>query len=603
MRYVIWISIVFLGVVLSGTGAHYGILMGVADYPGTENDLAYTDDDATAVYQYLKGDEALWNDEHLVLLLNEEATKANLLQALSDFSATADQDDTLVIYFSGHGTRGNDLVPLDELDGYDEYLCTYGELSEEYIRDDELSDWLSQVPFGRVIVIIDACFSGGEIRAAGRRVKSIWSGTGIPSDGFLNDLRASSLSTQDLDDISSKEIVALTAADDNQYAWELAPFNHGLFTYYFLEALTGWADGLTSLDGYISAEEAFTYLNPRVLAISADQDLNQAPQFFDTSPGEAQLLMPQRVCLSLSPEEDLAQAGWYMLAFPGIPCGSDDPEVQLGDDIYPLFLFHFDPSLGSYRMYPADPKVKLRAGWGYWLRVYEPLVRPDIVAWFPDSPAVVPLVRGWNQIGNPFPFAIPLAQLEVRYLREILPLIEAQSRGWVSAYLFGYDPEQKGYVMLDPWTGELSAWQGYWLRAYVECELFVRPQPVPPPPPPQNSSVQGPMLAPTEWPPPPPNHTVSPHPSVLVRAVPNPVRDVYTTVFVADIETESLRVEVYDLSGRLVWTGTAQGNNLPWHTQGFDGRPLANGVYLYRAFVKLPEGWVFAGAEKLAILR
>ena len=89
-----------------------------------------------------------------------------------------------------------------------------------------------------------------------------------------------------------------------------------------------------------------------------------------------------------------------------------------------------------------------------------------------------------------------------------------------------------------------------------------------------------------------------------MRAVPNPVQDVHTTVFTAlGVEAEEIKVEVYDLTGRLVWKGEAEGNELPWDTRDLTGLPLANGVYLYLVYVKVEGEWIASNVQKLVILR
>jgi len=90
----------------------------------------------------------------------------------------------------------------------------------------------------------------------------------------------------------------------------------------------------------------------------------------------------------------------------------------------------------------------------------------------------------------------------------------------------------------------------------------------------------------------------------MVFNVPNPVRDVHTTTFVVrGVEAERLRVEVYDLTGKLVWKGEALGNELTWHTEDLTGLPLANGVYLYKVYVKVGEAWIVSDVRKIVILR
>lgn len=89
-----------------------------------------------------------------------------------------------------------------------------------------------------------------------------------------------------------------------------------------------------------------------------------------------------------------------------------------------------------------------------------------------------------------------------------------------------------------------------------------------------------------------------------VRNVPNPVTDVHTTTFVVrGVEAEQIKVEIYDLTGRLVWQGEAAGNEVEWHTDDLTGAYLANGVYLYKVYVKVGGEWIVSKVQKLVILR
>jgi len=92
--------------------------------------------------------------------------------------------------------------------------------------------------------------------------------------------------------------------------------------------------------------------------------------------------------------------------------------------------------------------------------------------------------------------------------------------------------------------------------------------------------------------------------TITVFNIPNPVRDVHTTTFVVrGVEADLIRVEVYDLTGRLVYAGEAPGNELVWHTQDLLGRYLANGVYLYKVLVKVGDTWIVSDVQKIVILR
>lgn len=90
-----------------------------------------------------------------------------------------------------------------------------------------------------------------------------------------------------------------------------------------------------------------------------------------------------------------------------------------------------------------------------------------------------------------------------------------------------------------------------------------------------------------------------------IQAVPNPVRNSNTVTFsatgsgIAEIE-----VEVFDLSGRTVFTSGWVRNGFEWHLQNSRGEIVANGVYLYLVTVRGLDGALLhSGVRKLVVLR
>jgi len=69
------------------------------------------------------------------------------------------------------------------------------------------------------------------------------------------------------------------------------------------------------------------------------------------------------------------------------------------------------------------------------------------------------------------------------------------------------------------------------------------------------------------------------------------------------VEAEALQVEVYDLGGRLVYKAEAFGGQLTWDTLDATGKPVANGVYLVLAKVKVEGEWLAADLQRILILR
>ena len=67
----------------------------------------------------------------------------------------------------------------------------------------------------------------------------------------------------------------------------------------------------------------------------------------------------------------------------------------------------------------------------------------------------------------------------------------------------------------------------------------------------------------------------------------------------------SVHLEVFDLSGRKIFSsGPVPGATYKWYLQRDDGRPVANGVYLYVFFSQLADGArVRSSIGKIAVRR
>jgi hypothetical protein len=110
------------------------------------------------------------------VLLEKEATRANILKGLTELLQATGPNELAIITFAGHGTWVPDLDG-DEIDGRDEAWCPY-DLDNELILDDELYLLFDQnrKPEARVALIADSCHSGTVMRSApkkkpGKRVK------------------------------------------------------------------------------------------------------------------------------------------------------------------------------------------------------------------------------------------------------------------------------------------------------------------------------------------------------------------------------------------------------------------------------------------------
>ena len=245
-----------------GITNYYAVICGIASYKSMD-DLHYADDDARDIHSALLI-SSNWSSANITLLIDSAATKNAIQTAIQNMANQADEDDVCLFFFSGHGGAGDDVYPYDESDGYDEYLCPYD--SDPYtwdkdIRDDEFSNWIAALPTGKYVILLDTCYSGGQIRAKEpgtekgitkkqQAVKSPGNITPRKGDGFVADL-VPVITAKDLDD--NGRGVVITSDDDDETSWEYSELQHGLFTYYLLEAMTGPAD--TDNDNRISAQE------------------------------------------------------------------------------------------------------------------------------------------------------------------------------------------------------------------------------------------------------------------------------------------------------------------------------------------------------------
>jgi hypothetical protein len=315
---------------------------------------------------------------------------------------------------------------------------------------------------------------------------------------------------------------------------------------------------------------------------------------------------------------ELIHDGWHMVALPGELCGecdiddSGDLVCALSDDLDPCYIFHYNPGVGGYVMAPPTENIPYHPGMGFWVRTYEDNITIDAELQVLTQQLQVPLANGWNQIGNPFTFSVPVSELKVNYDGTEYSLLEAQAEGWVSAYLFGYDPLTGVYVMLDATSGCIEPWSGYWIRTYRDgCTLII---------PPTVCTSASPASAPMtskqlqergiQAPPAPPKISLMGEQvlnNLTVCNIPNPIRSEHTTTFKVEGKgaqlVEGIRVEIYNQAGQKVFTQDISAKELEWHTDNDSGELLANGVYLYQVWVNIGGSWYPTGVHKLAVVR
>jgi metacaspase-1 len=141
--------------------AKRALCVGINDYPGSNMDLAGCVNDAKDWRALLES-----RGYSVTQLLDGEATRANLVQALERLMTGAATGDSLVFTFSGHGSWLPD-DDGDEPDARDEMMCPHDVTKNQFLLDDDLAALFALKPQGaRLYVIADCCHSGSVVRYA-----------------------------------------------------------------------------------------------------------------------------------------------------------------------------------------------------------------------------------------------------------------------------------------------------------------------------------------------------------------------------------------------------------------------------------------------------
>jgi WD40 repeat protein len=204
----------------------YILAVGVNSYSNQDYNLKYAVADAQEFASEVKRrQEALkrYGQVEVIPLADSEATKANIMQSLTRLTSRVQPEDTLIVYFAGHGTAQQNrfyLIPHDL--GYDGSRTSLNEaglqaILAHSISDVELEQAFENIDAGQILLVIDACNSGQALEAEEKR------------RGPMNSKGLAQLAYE-------KGMYVLTAAQSYQAAQEATKLGHGYLTYALVEA-------------------------------------------------------------------------------------------------------------------------------------------------------------------------------------------------------------------------------------------------------------------------------------------------------------------------------------------------------------------------------
>ena len=205
----------------------YIVAAGVGKYADPALSLRFAGQDADAICKLFKGRGAtLYRDVHVTELVDEHATKSAVRDALATISKTAQPQDTLLVYLSGHGlTVGQRyyFIPHELKQQADRFE---DDVRKQGYPQDLLADDMGSVPALKRILVLDTCNSGAAIGKAGGKGKNPFA-----FRGAIEKLsRASGIYT-------------IAASSASEEALEIKELKHGLLTYALLAGLKGVDEG------------------------------------------------------------------------------------------------------------------------------------------------------------------------------------------------------------------------------------------------------------------------------------------------------------------------------------------------------------------------
>ena len=316
--------------VIAKAGDMYGLVIGIDDYIGEQNDLAGAVNDANDIENALK----LAGAVKIIKLVNSEASKLNIENSYKELLNQAQQGDLIVLTFSGHGSQEPEPSGRNgEEDGLNEnfLLAGYqpsGEGTRERIVDDEMFLWLQAADDKgiRVIFVADSCHSGTMHRKVGNKSIRYRKGSfrNLINDFFRYPGReAAQLSVNDLTNVTF-----VSATSDDRLTPEVSIEGkwRGALSWAFARALEGGAD--RNQDGEVSQFELLGYIVP---AVHAHVERQQTPQILPVRASSQGLFQVSKTgwksSFSTSQTGRLREAGFHKLKV----AIEDGSSAELGD--------------------------------------------------------------------------------------------------------------------------------------------------------------------------------------------------------------------------------------------------------------------------------
>jgi WD40 repeat protein/uncharacterized caspase-like protein len=222
----------------------------------------------------------------LAILLSDQATRKNILEKIGELASVARPQDTVVIFFAGHGITRNGVfyLPASDISPFDQHyaLDTAPEetVASGSISDGDLEAALEPLDVSSSAVILDACESGQLLLASTDKRRGPVDAHGFAQLAF------------------EKGISLLAAAPSTKEAQEVSSIGHGWLTYALgFEGLENGKARVSEVDEDIYLDDLLRYAAGEVPSLIVQHPL----LYVRTAPGIAKTLVGMGA-VTLQPE-------------------------------------------------------------------------------------------------------------------------------------------------------------------------------------------------------------------------------------------------------------------------------------------------------------
>lgn len=229
----------------------YVIAVGVSEYAEDSLKLSYAARDAQAMAElFRRRAGALYEKTHITQLLNQDATKQRIRDAIRKIAERAREQDTLLVHFSGHGVTVDQRYFFVPQDFRHQSRRFENDVEDTGYPGDQLARHIGEVKALKKILILDTCNSGAGLSLSHVKRRNPWA--------FAGAIRRLS---------RERGIHILAAAASDGDTIEIHDLRHGVLTYSLLNGMQA-ADANVhadaNQDGLVSVLEWFSFAAERV---------------------------------------------------------------------------------------------------------------------------------------------------------------------------------------------------------------------------------------------------------------------------------------------------------------------------------------------------